>query len=177
MANFRPAFDALIAKEGGYVDHPNDPGGATKYGISLRWLLTVDPKDADVDDDGIVSVADIRAMTLTHAAALYLKYWWKEYRYGDIDEQDVATRIFSMSVNMGAEQAHKLVQRALTAAGQPVKVDGILGPASRAAIARANPWALIAAIRSEQAGYYRLIARVNPKLRSFLRGWLRRAYS
>jgi lysozyme family protein len=64
----------------------------------------------------------------------------------------------------------------LRAAGKQVIEDGIIGPITLAAINKADPTDLLAALKSEAAGYYRLIASVNPSQQRFIEGWVQRAY-
>lgn len=164
MSHFDRAMQTVLHHEGGYVDDPHDAGGATKYGISLRWLKTVD-KNADK--------SIIKNLTLGTAVKLYKTHWWDRYDYDRINNEQVATKIFDLAVNMGATQAHKLAQRAVRAAtGRVLVEDGILGSKSIAAINSANPDILLAALRSEAACYYRSLNQ--PR---FLNGWLNRAYS
>jgi lysozyme family protein len=73
--------------------------------------------------------------------------------------------LFDLAVNTGILQANKLIQRALRSTGVSVTEDGIIGPVT------------LAALKSEAAGYYRLIANINPSQLTFINGWLRRAYS
>jgi lysozyme family protein len=82
-----------------------------------------------------------------------------------------------LAVHTGIPQAVKLIQRALLAAGTQVVEDGIIGPETLAAINKADPTDLLAALKSEAAGFYRLIANANPSQQKFINGWLRRAYS
>jgi lysozyme family protein len=182
MADFNKAIITVLKHEGGFCNDPDDPGGATSYGISLRFLLKRGSlKLGDIDGDGDIDIDDIREMSLEDAKNIYYKEWWQKYRYGQIDHQELATKIFDFSVNMGSRQAHKLLQRALRACGMPVKDDGILGARSRAAIRLVTESgrgdALLCALRSEAAGFYRLLAATKRKLAKFLNGWLSRAYS
>jgi len=168
MAVYEPAFDVLMKHEGGYTQ---DHAGATKYGITLRVL------DVDIDRDGDIDADDISALTIPDAKEFYHRRWWRKYGYGEIINQAVATKVFDLAVNMGAPQAHLLVQRALKACDFLVVDDGILGPKSIAAINQCEPGALLAAIRSQAAGFYRLIAAKHPHYDRYLKGWLRRAYA
>ncbi len=63
MSNFEKAVEKVLEHEGGYVDHKNDPGGATNYGISLRFVKQSTGIDLDVDGDGDIDADDIKAMT------------------------------------------------------------------------------------------------------------------
>lgn len=161
MADFKLAIKGLLKHEGGYSHDPDDQGGKTKFGISKRSY----PGE------------DIAALTKTDAIAIYERDWWVKYGYEKINSQLVADKVFDLSVNVGAKWAHRICQRALLAEGHKVVEDGMLGPVSFRAINRADSLALLAAIRSEAAGYYRMIAARRPTQRKYLRGWLNRAYS
>lgn len=188
MDKFLYAVDVILEHEGGFVDNKHDPGGATNYGISLRWLksLVGDP-ESDVDQDGDVDADDIKHLTPAKARKFYQRYWWDRYAYNNITNIGVATKVFDMSVNMGGKQAHKLTQRAMRAVGVELVDDGILGPISFDAINKALPQLLIPALRCTQAGFYYALVMRNEALRKngvdvedfsvFLKGWLNRAYS
>jgi lysozyme family protein len=166
--SYPPAFERAVARllgdEGGYVDNPNDPGGATKFGISKR----------DYPD------LDIAALTRTAAVAIYYREWWQRYRFSEVPGL-VGAKVFDLAVNMGPDHAMKCLQRALRACGRRVEEDGVLGRATIAAAEAANRLALMAALRSEAAGYYRVLAALargsrDGGDRDFLNGWLNRAY-
>lgn len=185
MSSFELAIGIVLKHEGGYVNDPNDTGGATNYGISLRYLKGVGDlngdgfKEGDFNCDGVVDVKDIKEMTLADAVQIYKTQWWDKYSYGQIPSQKLATKVFDTSVNVGSIQCHKFLQRALNAVNgnQTVTVDGFIGPQTLREINNADQNALIAAFRSEQAGFYRLIVEKTPTNQKFLKGWLRRAYS
>lgn len=174
MADFSQAVEVVLAHEGGFVDHPNDPGGATKYGITLPTLREA---GFDMDGNGLITKEDINKLSREAAMEIYRQYWWERYGYGKIEDQALATKVFDFSVNMGPSAAHRLLQRALRAAETPVSEDGVLGPETLGAAARADPRVLLAALRSEGAGFYRLLAAQKPELSVFLAGWLSRAYA
>lgn len=181
MANFDDAITTILKHEGGFTDHPDDPGGATSYGISLIYLKQNDLKEYDLDKDGDLDVDDIRALTINDAMDIYYEMWWKKYNYGDLYNQEMATKIFDFSVNMGSRQAHKLAQRAARAVGFPLVDDGILGPRSFDTLnliaSQDKVPEFLAALRSEAAGFYRVLVAKKPKFKSFIKGWLNRAYS
>lgn len=166
MADFATAVEVVLRHEGGWVNDPADPGGATNYGISLRWLRSVIP---DADE------ATIRHMTREYAMDLYRRHWWEPNNYGAIVDQNTAAKVFDMAVNMGAKQAHKLVQRACNACGYSLIVDGSLGPKSFMAINTAPSIPLLGKIVSEQSDFYRDLATRKPEMAKFLPGWLHRA--
>jgi lysozyme family protein len=175
---FAEAVEVVLEHEGGYVAHPNDPGGATNWGISLRFLQSLGYDVGDIDCDGDIDAEDIKQLPRERAIEMYREHWWKKYRYYRIENQEVATKIFDLSVNMGPSEAHKVLQRALHAVGMRyVEVDGVIGPQTIGAVNQAAPAALLAAVRAEAAAFYRARVASNPKLEQFQRGWLNRAYA
>lgn len=193
-ASFDEAVRVVLEHEGGLVDHPEDPGGVTNYGISLRWAVhaMIDAGDTalellDIDGDGDTDADDVRTMQRADAVVLYRAFWWDRYRYGEIQDQTLATKVFDLAVNMGPKQAHRCAQRAVRGIGDDLVDDGILGPLTRAALNLFGSVGLIPPLRSEAAGFYRALIVRNDALRRhgievpdfgvFKRGWLRRAYA
>jgi lysozyme family protein len=86
-------------------------------------------------------------------------------------------KFFDLAVHTGIPQAIKLIHRALRSTGQTITEDDVIGPITLAAINKADSTDLLAALKSEAAGYYRLIAQANPSQQKFINGWLNRAYS
>ncbi|MGE5552814.1 MAG: glycoside hydrolase family 108 protein [Betaproteobacteria bacterium] len=158
---FRRAVEIVLAHEGGYVNDPADPGGETKYGISKRSYPSL----------------DIRNLTRDQAIAIYRRDWWDRLRLGEIQDPDLAAKVLDLAVNVGAVTGIMLLQRALTAAGHRVTVDGVMGPATLAAANAADPRVILAALRSEAAGHYRVLIARNAGLKRFEQGWLKRAYA
>lgn len=182
MSTFELAIPIVLKHEGIFSDNPNDPGGATKYGVSLRWLKSLGDNDGvlqgDLDWDGDVDINDIKNMTLAQATELYRVQWWDKYRYGLIKDQALATKVFDAAVNMGEVQAHKLLQRAcwsIDGYGQ-IEDDGILGKKTLDFINTSTP-PVISPYKSEIAGFYRALVALKPSRGEFINGWLRRAYS
>jgi lysozyme family protein len=177
-------FDLAVARvfehEGLFSNAAADPGGSTKYGISLRLareLHGTDGWDFDLDSDEDVDADDIRTMPAEKALEVYRVVWWDKHNYGQFG-LSLGGRLFDFAVNMGARPAHKLFQRALRAVTtKPIADDGIIGPITRSRFQESDPRMVIPALRSEAAGHYRLLASVKPKLSVFLPGWLNRAYS
>lgn len=158
---FLRAVEVVLKHEGGYVDNPADPGGETKFGISKRSYPTV----------------DIKNLTLEQAADIYRRDWWDKYRYGEIKDLAVATKVFDLSVNMGPSAAHRILQRAVNfVSAAELKVDGILGPLTLAAVNAADPEKVLQMMRYKAAEYYHALAKRSAESRVFLLGWLNRAY-
>ncbi len=179
MSNFDTAIITVLKHEGTFVNDPDDDGGATNFGISLRWLKSIKDHDrdgflvGDLDHDGTVDINDIKKMSKEDAIKFYRNYWWDKYGYEKIITQSLATKVFDLSVNMGSLHAHKCLQRAVRASSSIILIeDGLFGNKSFEAINSANPEVLIAAYRSEAAGFYRSLDK--PK---YINGWLNRAYA
>jgi lysozyme family protein len=181
-ADFEQAVKVVLKHEGGWVNDPTDPGGATNWGISLRYLKTVGDRDGDghldgdIDNDGDVDWQDIKLMTVDQAKAFYKAGWWDANRYFDF-AQPVATKIFDTAVNTGSKRAHMLAQKACNHLGFKLRVDGELGPASRQAIRALDPIALLKELRQQQADFYEDLIAAKPKFKKYRMGWLRRALS
>ncbi len=175
MARFSEAIDLVLSQEGGYSDDKNDPGGETNFGISKRSYPDL----------------DIKALTRGEAVEIYRRDYWEPNKISLIKCQMIANKYFSFVVNMGTRPAGRIVQRAIRSNGVDLEIDGRVGSKTRKAInditrgeaAFGSPdeiwrcwYALLAAIRSEAAGHYRLLIAKNSKLERFRNGWLNRAY-
>jgi lysozyme family protein len=159
-SKFLKAFDYLMYHESGYVNDPKDAGGETKFGISKRSYPHL----------------DIKNLTRDQARKIYFCDFWLKAKCEQIEDENIATKFFDLTVHTGIQQAVKLIQRALRAARMKVTEDGIIGSMTLIAINKADPTDLLAALKSEAAGYYRLIANTNPSQQRFIDGWLSRAY-
>jgi len=173
--SFDDAFNYLIKTEGGYVNDLDDAGGATKYGISLRFLQSI---NFDVNGDGQVNNDDIISLTLENAKEIYYQKFWLPI-YDEITASRLSTYIFDMSVNLSPKISHTIFQRSTWAWQQKINYledDGIFGKESLK-VANANGLMLMPSLRAERAGYYRTLVQIKPKLSKFLKGWLNRTYS
>lgn len=179
MSDFDLAIPVVLLHEGVSSHDAWDNGGPTHYGISLRFLKTLDELNdegflaGDLNEDGVIDAQDIRGLGRCDAVDLYRIYFWEPHGYACILRQAVATKVFDLTVNMGAKSSHRCLQRAVRAAsGQCLLEDGILGPQTLVAVNSMEADVLLAAYRSEAAGYYRSLHQ--PR---FERGWLNRAYA
>lgn len=172
MTAFDKAFAATLQHEGGFVDDPDDPGGATKFGVSFRWLKS---KGIDIDGDGDVDADDIVALDLEGSKQIYLDNWWLRYRYDEIHVDEVAAKIFDLCVNMGPHQAHKLAQSAANSFGKDLVVDGILGSKSIAAINCIYSLSYLNALKQQATNFYLDLIKRRPVLAKYKNGWLKRA--
>ncbi len=157
MAQFLPAIQYVLVNEGGFTNNPNDPGGATNFGILQR------------DMPGV----DIRNITRDQAIAFYLPNYWDKALYTDITSQQVATKIFDTHVNLGLVPAVMIAQHVLGFQG--TDVDGDMGPMTVKAINAADKASFLAGMVSLIITHYKLLEARNPKLLVFDRGWMARA--
>jgi lysozyme family protein len=167
VSSFDLAIPIVLEHEGGFVNDIHDPGGATKYGLSLRFLKRLGIM-VDYDHDGDVDEKDIRAMSRADAVAFYSAIFWDPGSFGDVHDQQCATKLFDAAVNMGAGQANRLALRAcgLPDLGSWMPIDAINA-------AKPSAW-LTAMIREQSAFYHQIVARRAESGR-FLPGWLQRA--
>lgn len=156
MADFEPAVELVLRHEGGYVDDPDDPGGATKYGISAREFPKI----------------DICALTVEEAKKIYDVHYWMPSGLADVEDQGVANFIFDLLVNMGSYRDGQIVQRACNSLGDNLVVDGRIGPITIEAINGCDPAELKNAIANEARRFYEELDQ--PR---FLQGWLNRVES
>ncbi len=177
-AMFDRAMDEFVLPhEGGFVMDPDDPGGATNYGISLRWLKAQGELDGDLDDDGDIDEADIQVMTPNQARKFYYKGFWLKFGFNQLPGP-VAIKTFDLGVNMGPRQAIKLLQRAVRAASRhEIKDDGFIGPTTVQAVQSCDEFELLAAYRAQADQFYRGLAERRPAFKKFIRGWLKRAHA
>lgn len=164
MASFDKAIPTILRHEGGYVHDPKDPGGETNFGISKRQYPDL----------------NILHMSMGEAVEIYHADYWLSI-YDAIGNQDVATKVFDLAVNMGPKAAHRLLQKALRKFKLihrlDIKIDGIFGPRTLQALNGVVPWRLLTELRIQAAVYYvSLIAR-RPELIRFVYNWMRRAQS
>jgi len=160
---FPAAVEFVLHHEGGYVNHPNDPGGETNFGISRRAYPNV----------------DVAGLTPYKAKQIYRLDYWDRLNL-DHFPAVVATIVFDTAVNMGRRRAVQFIQQAFNQLpdGGHLAVDGRLGPLTRRAITgwcEAHPaWMMAQELILLRVKRYSVLARQKEK-RVFLRGWIARA--
>ena len=167
---FDTLFDIILIHEGGYVNDVDDPGGATKYGISLRYLKGKGEL-GDLDHDGDIDGDDIKLVDKEVAGSLYYMDFYQPVFADSYDSARAALLIFDHAVNAGVRGAKKLLQRAVG-----VEADGIIGPKTLRAVDNADTSELIQKIAAERIHYYSAISTTKPKLKKFLKGWVNRVH-
>jgi len=171
----RRLIDDIVQREGGFVDHKNDRGGPTCWGITERVAREQGYKGA------------MRDLPVNIAREIYLARYYDAPRFSEVDliSRAVADELTDTGVNMGPQTATKFLQRALNALNRrgadypDVAVDGSVGPGTLAALrallkrrGRDGERVLLAALNGLQAVRYIELAESDPKQEDFAFGWL-----
>lgn len=180
MPDVRQIATEIVAREGGFVNDPDDPGGATNHGVTIGTLRRL---GIDVNRDTRIDVADVKALTRKQAVEIYLRHYYEGPGIAALPEALQAS-VFDMYVNAGGN-AVKILQRLLTDMGFPCDPDGEIGPQTiRAAqmAFEAAPTHLADAYGIARRNYYYAIADKRPASRKFAQrkdggkgGWIVRA--
>ena len=180
MPSVEEIADAIVAREGGYVNDPDDPGGATKHGVTVHTMRRL---GLDLDGDGDVDAADVRRLTPAQARDVFVRHYFRDPGLDRLPPALQAT-VFDMYVNAGAN-AVRILQRLVTRMGWPCAADGVVGPKTLAAVAAAAaaaPDHIADAYGIERRSYYYRLADHRPASRKYARrrdggkgGWILRA--
>lgn len=163
---FERAFSYLLENEGGFVDDPDDPGAATKWGITAATLSAW--RDIECSSD------DVWDLTLIEARAIYLDWYWERLGCDRLPE-GVDVALFDTGVLYGTVIASKLAQETLNALGCTLRVDGVLGPVSGAAIASSDPSAFLTLFVDNILSRIDALVEKKARLQKYKLGWQNRA--
>lgn len=180
MRDLRELAAEIVAREGGFVNDPNDPGGATNFGVTIHTMRRL---GLDLTGDGAVTEADVRALTPDQAIDIFLEHYHRRPGIGGLPEM-LQPSVFDMYVNAGGN-AVRVLQRLLVAMGYDLDVDGVIGPqtlSAAEAAARIAPDHLADAYGIARRDYYYHLADQRPASRRYARrrdggkgGWIVRA--
>ena len=180
MQSIDEIANEIVRREGGYVNDPDDPGGATKYGVTIHTMRRL---GLDLTGDGQVNAADVKKLTIAQAVDIFKKHYFHGPKIDQLPET-LQTSVFDMQVNAGGN-AIKILQRLLNAFGEDVAEDAALGPMTvRAAhrVWKKAPDHLVDAYGIERRNYYYRLADRRPASRKYARrrdggkgGWITRA--
>lgn len=149
---FQEIFDRIIGHEGGYVNHPKDPGGETKWGITKRTALA-NGYDGAMKD-----------LTRNGAYLIYKKAFWERYQCDRLPS-DVAYQFFDAVVNHGSGNASRMLQRAVGVAD-----DGVIGEITLSAVAKLNSNDVLMRFNAERLKFYTKLSTFD----TFGKGWVNR---
>jgi lysozyme family protein len=168
-------IDDVIEREGGYVNHPADRGGPTRWGIT------------EVVARRSGYMGDLRVLPQCDAAAIYKRLYWTAPGFHKIAElaPKLAAELFDTGINMGTGTATGFLQRALNALNRngrdyrDIAVDRRIGPATLLALhsffrqrGDAGQSVLLKAVEALQGAHYVRLAETRPSQEAFLHGWL-----
>lgn len=155
----RESYDRALAEvfkhEGGYVDHPKDPGGATNMGITFKVLQAWRGKE--------ITKQDVKNLTRAEAADIYRKNYWDKVR-GDELPAGLDLAVFDFAVNSGPKRAAEFLQRLLG-----VTADGIIGSDTLAAVRAVKDVALLVNMYMDRRESFLKGLKTFP---TFGKGWL-----
>lgn len=180
MQTVQQIANEIVRREGGFVDDPDDPGGVTKYGVTIHTMRRL---GLDLTGDGAVDRADVQALTRQQAVRIFVTHYFEKPRIGLVPEA-LQPSLFDMYVNAGA-QAVRTLQALLREMGFDVAVDGVIGPLTGKAAhdaAQPDPVLLRDAYGVARRNYYFRLADRRAPLRKYARsraggkgGWIKRA--
>jgi lysozyme family protein len=154
--NWQQSFKLMLASEGGYVNHPSDPGGRTNLGVTQATWENWIGRQSDE--------SEMRSLTSDKVEPMYRKKFWDAVR-GDELPTGIDYLTFDFAVNAGVGRSIKTLQ---TAAG--TTPDGALGPITMSAVQAADPVILIIEFSHAKEDFYRSLNTFNV----FGKGWLNR---
>lgn len=123
MQNVRQIAMEIVAREGGFVNDPDDPGGATNYGVTLRTMRRL---GLDLTGDGEVGLDDVGRLTQGQAAGIFITHYFERPGIDQVPPK-IQPTLFDMYVNAGSN-AVRVLQQLLHDMGFGVQVDGVIGP-------------------------------------------------
>jgi len=180
MKHIKAIADEIIGREGGYVNDPDDPGGATKFGVTIGTLRRI---GLDLTGDGKVNTADVKALSRSKARDIFIRDYFFRPQIDKLPEVLQAS-VFDMNVNSG-RNAVKILQRLLGDMGHKLVVDGAIGPQTIRAAGLAfdeAPDFIADAYGIARRNYYYALADRRVASRKYARrrdggkgGWIKRA--
>jgi lysozyme family protein len=163
--NFRIALAETLSHEGGYANHPNDPGGVTMRGVTIgtwaKWTRR---------GKSSITVEEMRSLTMEDIMPLYHAWYWRAVRADELPGGlDFVT--FDIAVNSGAKRAVKMLQKAINKLGRiHIIVDGVIGPKTISAANKINVFDLIDEVGNTRLWFYFDLS----TFRTFGKGWMKR---
>ena len=154
---FERALPKLLVHEGGYVNHPDDPGGATNKGVTQRTYNSWRRQEGHAQ-------RSVREITDAEVAAIYRDSYWDAIRGDDLPE-GVAYCVFDAAVNSGPARAVRWLQKCVGA-----RADAVVGPETLGATAERDPTSIISDYCDKRLAFMKRLRHWN----SFKNGWTRR---
>lgn len=167
--------EEIVKREGGYVNDPSDPGGATKWGVTIGTMKAL---GVDLNGDGKVTITDTKLLTEEKAVEIYMEHYYKRPKIAELPIS-LQPSVFDMYVNSG-NHAIKILQRLVG-----VTADGVIGPNTLRAVKmwyEKDPTKFVDTYGIARRDYYYALADARPASRKYARrldggkgGWITRA--
>lgn len=154
--NFERSLLNVLVHEGGFVNHPSDPGGATNKGITIATFRKWVKRNGTVED--------LKALTKEQAAKVYRAQYWNAVRADELPS-GIDYAVFDIAVNSGPSRAIKILQEAVGAT-----IDGKIGPQTIEAAQKADPIHTINVITAIRMDFLRSLK----TWATFGKGWSKR---
>ena len=154
--NFEASLKMVLKHEGGFVDHPKDPGGMTNLGVTKavydKWIGRESTEE------------EMRGLTQDDVAPIYKKNYWDKCRCDDLPS-GADWSVFDWAVNSGVSRASKALQKIIGA-----KADGVIGPNTLKAVESADSEVIIQQLTEAREDFYKRLSTFD----TFGKGWLNR---
>ena len=155
--NFESCLEKILKHEGGFVNHPEDPGGMTNMCITKKVYERFLGKE--------LCEKDMRMMPMEHVAKIYRKNYWDKVKADDLPS-GVDLCVFDWAVNSGTKRAVCALQESVGA-----KPDGVMGPMTLGKVKEKENLELLEMMKEKREGFYRSLTRL---FKTFGTGWLKR---
>lgn len=166
--SFDKIIQRLLDAEGGFVDHPDDKGGPTNFGITQSTLESYRGKPVTADDVRVLKVED--------AKAIYKAKYWTPMGLDSVHHEHVRLVLFDQGVNRGTKTAVIQMQSTLNRLGAKLTLDGVLGPVTAGKINSGRHLDICREYLQASEHAYVDIVKRNPSQIVFLSGWLNRVH-
>lgn len=167
MAKVSELVPHILKWEGGFVNDPDDLGGATNKGVTFKTYKHY----CKMTGKPVPSMGDLMRLSDEEFEDILKTLYWNACKADFIESQSVANAIVDWAWHSGTATAVKEVQNILG-----VKTDGIIGNITLAAINSKSPLPLFGAIQQARISYLERICNARPANQKFMRGWLRRVH-
>jgi lysozyme family protein len=155
--NFKKCLEIILENEGGFVDHPKDPGGMTNLGVTRGTYEQYMGRH--------VTEEEMRSLTPTDVAPVYKQNYWDACKCDKMEDEGLALMTFDWAVNSGGSKPAKCIQKFVSA-----KQDGVIGPKTLGLVAEKNPREIIEYMYDSRQKYYESLR----TFKTFGRGWTSR---
>lgn len=163
MADFSKYAPKLLKFEGGYVNHPDDPGGPTCKGVTLATYRAYCGQEK--------TVKDLQNISFGTWEKIMKDLYWDRVKGDEIENQSLAEIIADWAVNSGLTGVMKMQEVV------GCKPDGIVGPITLSLINTSDAEQLFDRLWKARQQYYINIVKRNPKKKVFMAGWMNRLNS